>query len=163
MSYKINLLFVATAVAAITAMTAPASAGTIYYCKDGTAVSYKSSCKSHGGCCQIAAREPISPLTGPAGQKAKTQQQLRSKPASSRYLPPPGDFDGDGLPERKKGRTFLDGDASVGRTLAGQIPRGRKVSDNENPRPVDRIFTDGAGQPGGGRIAHPRSADPHRR
>lgn len=53
-----------------------------------------------------------------------------------------GAFEGrkvrDGLPDRKKGRTFLDGDASLGRTTGRQVPRGRKISDNENRRPILR-------------------------
>jgi hypothetical protein len=65
-------LFVAAGVLAInsTAITT-ASAGTIYYCKDGTAVSYKSSCKTHGGCCQRIVSDPISRPTGAAGQKLR--------------------------------------------------------------------------------------------
>lgn len=65
-------LFVAAGVVAINSTAvAPASAGTVYWCKDGTAVAYKSSCKNRGGCCQRIVTDPISPRTGATGQKLR--------------------------------------------------------------------------------------------
>jgi hypothetical protein len=63
---------------------------------------------------------------------------------------------GGGKPKATSGRTkpaanqktFFDGDASFGRSGGGQARRGSKISDNDSPRPTDRIFISPG--PGGG-------------
>lgn len=66
MSYKTNLLLAVSAVAASTMMSTAASA--TYYCNDGTAVTYKSSCKNYGGCCQTFGPARPDPRVGADGQ-----------------------------------------------------------------------------------------------
>lgn len=97
MSYRTNLLFAVGAMAAITVMTTPASAGTIYYCKDGTAVSYPSSCKNYGGCCQKRLPKP-----GTAGRPSISDQGAAGNLSNYRSRQQARD----GLPERKPGRPF---------------------------------------------------------
>ena len=99
MSYKTKLLFVVGAMAAITVMTTPASAGTIYWCKDGTAVSHKSSCDSHGGLLPA----PRQPKPGTAGRQSISDQGAVGGMAYDR----PRQKMRDGLPNRNKtGGTF---------------------------------------------------------
>ena len=97
MSYRTNLLFVAGAASAITLMTTPASAGTIYWCKDGTAVSHKSSCDSHGG----LKPAPRQPKGGTAGKQSISDQGAASNLSNYRSRQKAGD----GFPSQKTGGT----------------------------------------------------------
>ncbi len=63
-----RVLTLLSIVAIAFAVFAPARAdaqpkGTVYWCKDGTSVSYESSCKTHGGCCQTIAVHRPSKVT----------------------------------------------------------------------------------------------------
>jgi hypothetical protein len=60
--FFVTALFMTSAMVGLALMSAPASART-YWCKDGTAVTYTSSCKSHGGCCQ-SLRKPLPVANG---------------------------------------------------------------------------------------------------
>ena len=94
--YKTNLLLAVGAIAATTVMTTPASARQ-YICNDGTVVTYESSCKGYGGCCQkqrlqkpgTARRQGISDQGAAGNLSNRSRQKVR-----------------DGLPERNTGGTF---------------------------------------------------------